>query len=570
MRRVVYMAFVLALFSQPAAADFGIGQRHFLAGNFQAARQHWQPLAEAGDPAAQYALGVLFERGLGMSIDPTTAQRWFAAAARQGYRPAITAERRLAAGAAGRPSAAAQPADDKPSPGKQAENAAGDAKVRAAVDRLFAELARSGLSSYAGLSSSPAGSGHKFQLSDLRLRCAGGFELRFGDVGGEYHPPQAAGREERIGMLLPQAVAGLHADGGSLVFKAGAGQLDYARDTGLDLVTRLAIAWQDFSASDGRAGGFRASRLTFVSQLKEQQAGRWDGAIGLTVDGGWFDCGCGGELSLGQLALALDARGLQLSPYRSLLHGAALQPTAGSGRTTRPLSALAFEFRLSQLRASQTGKTDFALDMGHMRLGLEGLDQPAARLRLELGHDGLTSSDADLPLATASDLAIVLDRLPVERLAMAAMALGMQAALGGSLDVAGPALAQALGELATAGTELRLERGQISYQGAQARLEGLLQADAAAALGVLGGFNLSVHGLDALVKAYEKAANGANGLSLWMAVAPLLAGMAEPAGSEQSRDFRLELKRDGSLLLDGADLAPMLRSLLTGRHLAQR
>lgn len=562
MRRILPLALALALIAAPAAADFGAGQRDFLAGDYAAALGHWRPLAEAGDPAAQYALGVLHDRGLGVALDPAAARRWFEAAAGQGYQPALAITRRPAVAAGSERKAA----DD----GKAANNASTEAGIRLAIDRMFAELSRSGLWSYASLRSDRLAANQAFTLADLRLRNASGLELRLGDVAGELRPAGQNDPLERIDLKLPEAMAGRYGDGATFVFKAREGRLNYARDPKLDLVTRLALSWQDVAVSDGSKGEIRAGALGFVSELKEEQAGRWHGVLALSLRDGRLDCGCGSEVRLDQLTLALEARALRLGAYRSLLHGAAYQQARQPLTAERPLGGLALELGLGNLRVKQPGVADFGLERAHLRLGLEDLDKAAGRLRLEVGHDGLTSSDAALPLATASDLALVLDRLPVERLTLMAIGIGMQAALTGSLDVGGPLFGQLLGELSATGTEFRVERGQVSYGGAKARLEGLLQADSEAALGASGGFNLSVDGLQTLVKTYEKAANAASGLTPWLALAPLLAGMADPASADGSHAFRLGLKRDGALLLDGADLLPMLRSLFAASRLAAR
>ena len=96
MRRIL-LAMLLLAAAAPARADFTEGQAHFLHDDFARARLAWQAAAEQGDPRAQYGLGVLHWRGLGVAADPTEAARWFAKAARQGYRPALSALAGLAA-----------------------------------------------------------------------------------------------------------------------------------------------------------------------------------------------------------------------------------------------------------------------------------------------------------------------------------------------------------------------------------------------------------------------------------------------------------------------------------------
>src|SRR4051794_33304136 len=46
-----------------SAADFKTGLDAYNRGDFAAALKEWQPIAEKGDPNAQYNLGLLFARG---------------------------------------------------------------------------------------------------------------------------------------------------------------------------------------------------------------------------------------------------------------------------------------------------------------------------------------------------------------------------------------------------------------------------------------------------------------------------------------------------------------------------
>jgi TPR repeat protein len=95
MRRVLFAALLLAA-AGPARADFTEGQARYLHDDFAGARVAWEAAAEHGDARAQYGLGVLHWRGLGAPSDLQEAARWFVKAARQGYRPALSALAALA------------------------------------------------------------------------------------------------------------------------------------------------------------------------------------------------------------------------------------------------------------------------------------------------------------------------------------------------------------------------------------------------------------------------------------------------------------------------------------------
>jgi uncharacterized protein len=92
MRTVSRLAFVTAigafLAAVPAFADFQAGLDAYQKGDYVAAAKEWQPLADQGDPVAQYNLGLLFLDGHGVPQSPAQAVDWFRRAAEQGYAPA--------------------------------------------------------------------------------------------------------------------------------------------------------------------------------------------------------------------------------------------------------------------------------------------------------------------------------------------------------------------------------------------------------------------------------------------------------------------------------------------------
>ena len=58
-------------------------------GNFAEAYYLWRPLAEAGDPSAQYGIGWMYHNGYGLSVDDQKAYDWWGKAAAQNYAEAI-------------------------------------------------------------------------------------------------------------------------------------------------------------------------------------------------------------------------------------------------------------------------------------------------------------------------------------------------------------------------------------------------------------------------------------------------------------------------------------------------
>ncbi len=88
MRRLVSIALMSGAFvfvSLPAPAqDFEAGVAAAKAGDYETALSVWRPLAEGGDPASQFNLGMMYARGEGVDEDLAQAAKWFGKAAEQG------------------------------------------------------------------------------------------------------------------------------------------------------------------------------------------------------------------------------------------------------------------------------------------------------------------------------------------------------------------------------------------------------------------------------------------------------------------------------------------------------
>jgi len=77
---------VLLVLMLTACADHNKAAREaFDNGEYEQARDLWMPLAEAGDDQAQFGVGYLYDKGLGVPSDPAEAIRWYRMAAEQGH-----------------------------------------------------------------------------------------------------------------------------------------------------------------------------------------------------------------------------------------------------------------------------------------------------------------------------------------------------------------------------------------------------------------------------------------------------------------------------------------------------
>ena len=65
------------------------GMAAYQQGDYATALQEWKPLADEGNAAAQFNLGIMYQNGQGVDSDPRVAMQWYRRAAEQGYAAAI-------------------------------------------------------------------------------------------------------------------------------------------------------------------------------------------------------------------------------------------------------------------------------------------------------------------------------------------------------------------------------------------------------------------------------------------------------------------------------------------------
>lgn len=82
-RQILFALFLLPV--SVSGADYASGRLAYANGDVPEALRIWRPLAEAGDPRAQFSIGNLYFNGIGVGTDRAEAARWFRLAADQGH-----------------------------------------------------------------------------------------------------------------------------------------------------------------------------------------------------------------------------------------------------------------------------------------------------------------------------------------------------------------------------------------------------------------------------------------------------------------------------------------------------
>jgi TPR repeat protein len=80
-----FLSLLLFAAALPAVADFQAGLDAYNKGDYITAAKAWRPLAEEGEPEAQFNLGLLYLDGHGVPQSDEEAANWFRRAAEQDY-----------------------------------------------------------------------------------------------------------------------------------------------------------------------------------------------------------------------------------------------------------------------------------------------------------------------------------------------------------------------------------------------------------------------------------------------------------------------------------------------------
>ena len=86
--RLILTGSALVLMSLPVLADFAAGLKAYEDHDYAAALREWRPIAEQGDAAAQFNIGLMYYDGKGAPQNFEEARRWFQRSADQGYEKA--------------------------------------------------------------------------------------------------------------------------------------------------------------------------------------------------------------------------------------------------------------------------------------------------------------------------------------------------------------------------------------------------------------------------------------------------------------------------------------------------
>lgn len=530
MRRLFIACALLLGLAGPAVADFSVGQDRFASGDYDGAYAAWLPLAEEGDPRAQYSLGLMHRQGLGRAKDPDGAADWFERAAKQGFAPAAAALKALNR----RVAAATAP------PATEAE------RVERALRGLIVHP--TGTVELGPIKVAAAGDGHTFVIE--------GVASNDGD-GSFFRAPQVSGRATRIAQdvlrldfAMPLQIEGRDDKGQPVTVSTGDGVNTAVWNETLETATSGRFETRGMSIV-GAGQSARFARTLALLDFTPAANQRWGGPVEVRFEGMSFEESQGGRGKIDLLSFRMDFAGMDLRRWAELSRGEGKNLLDSPAELRTLLSGAAIEVAVEGLEG--TGPQGrFGLRELRTRLALSKLDTPAFDLEIGYRHDGVVSaipSENDALAPREAEIKLTLTRAPMEALVQSGFAAVIEYMLLGQLN-SGPALLEKLRQgFAEAGTQLRIDNGLYRAEKARVTAAGAFAADGGAAFGVVGALGVAVAGMDELVKA--AAEQGDQSMML------KLSGRGERSPDGKTLTYRFELGRDGQALLNGRPVAEL-------------
>ncbi len=422
--------------------------------------------------------------------------------------------------------------------------------------------------------------------ADRRRRKGGAIDI--GDVGITARP-RPDGRY-RVRLVLPKKMAVRDSGGGTTAILIAKQRFDGIWAPELESFIKIDAAYADIRwvPPPGRPGS-KIGNLVLKADFTESSPGAWSGPfVAVMTDLEFSDKTGKGHVHVGSVEMRTDSRDLRLGDQSRLVRevNATLTPLAGARiakvkkerltkaearafskllRTLRHLFADASsEIRITDITYSKTpGAPKSRLKQLHVRIALNDLDKEFSNFNLSYEHNLLVVSETEgagrllAPVAMAIDLAVV--RLPNDAL-WRALLDAVEA------SVTDPKLAETLladrveAALLAAGSEFRLDSLRFEAPDFLITANGRVTADRTAVNHATGELTVTIRGLDALQRSMARSPRklGAAGMAPFVG---LFGAFGEPGTDESGapiRRYRLTLKRDGKVLLNGKETGGLI------------
>ena len=414
--------------------------------------------------------------------------------------------------------------------------------------------------------------------------------IDFGDVRITARP-RPDGRY-RVRLVLPEKMGVRESGGGTTAILIAKQRFDGIWAPELESFIKIDAAFENIRLQEpGARPLFRIGTVVMKADFLESTPGSWNGPVIATLrDLEFADKTGKGRVHVGSVEMRTDARDMKLAEQSRFLRGmnATLMRFArsreGQAQKKRMTKAEArqllrifrtmprffadatSETRIADITFSETpGAPPSTIKHLLTRVSLKGLDKARSSFEFRYEHSGFDVGEGAgdgiawqlSPERMIVDLAAV--RLPNDAL-WRALLDGIEAA------AKDPKLGETLfadrveAALLAAGSELRLNSLRFEAPGFLIKANGRVRADRGAVKRVNGELTMTVRGFDSLVGSLVRSPKEL-GMAPMAPFVALISAFGEPGTDETGapiRRYRLTLKRDGKVLLNGKETGGLI------------
>jgi len=445
----------------------------------------------------------------------------------------------------------------------------------------------------------PSGDHYQVALPRLSAEDSDGTRVEFGTVLLTVTPRD--GGLFGISATLPSKISFQHLDEEeedyAEVATATFGRQSFTGTWSAPLENLLTVdaAYNDITVTGaGDSGKVTIGSMTLVQDLKPDGATTFSGPVALAIGAVAATNGTKQEMfKLAGLAVENSYVRADLAKIGALQKLSQQFTAAGKTPTAKEIlpmlhgliGGFSGKVRLTGLSVAGGGETP-NVSLGQMSFqgGVEDLDQTLSTVRFGMEARDFAMTPSMTPPAftpTAMNLQLSATKLPnaalwqtFSDLLIAAEAEEKAKEAKPSKDKKKPApppapsaadaaMQKAMAALIEAGTELRLDAMKVDTPATAGDATGALRVAANAPQGVTGGATILLRGLDAAVKAMQPAPGSQpdpdtqNMLGM-IAMLQALGQVSKDASGAEVRSYKIDMTETGQLLLNGADMAPLL------------
>ena len=222
------------------------------------------------------------------------------------------------------------------------------------------------------------------------------------------------------------------------------------------------------------------------------------------------------------------------------------------------MAGAGMEMRFGTVTVSDYGD-EFTMDAGLFSVAMDGLDKDLSEVAIMASSDGMSVNDPEVAKVIPNETRFRLALTDLPNAELVQIGIGTMRSMG----TTDPAMAMLMASgglqqaLATADSTVEIGPIRIASATSSIDLEGVLRPDASSPYAVVGEVDMVATGLDTLITQLQTVGGDPEVIQV-LTLMQTLGAQAPDADGRTVRTYALRLDNTGKLLLNGADVMPLI------------